>query len=143
MMYFLFFSSSRRHTRCALVTGVQTCALPIYVLMSISNNPPAYEAISLHIEDLIAEAHNFLDGEPIKAQGQADAVGKLLDMIRQAKKAADEQRVIEKKPHDDAAKAVQTKYKPLIDKCELAASVATKALVPWLEHLEEIGRAHV
>src|SRR3546814_4376777 len=29
-MYFFFFSSRRRHTRCALVTGVQTCALPIY-----------------------------------------------------------------------------------------------------------------
>src|SRR3546814_2861131 len=26
----VFFSSRRRHTRCALVTGVQTCALPIY-----------------------------------------------------------------------------------------------------------------
>src|SRR3546814_19209826 len=25
-----FFSSRRRHTRCTLVTGVQTCALPIY-----------------------------------------------------------------------------------------------------------------
>src|SRR3546814_17333057 len=32
-MYILvfFFSSRRRHTRCALVTGVQTCALPISV----------------------------------------------------------------------------------------------------------------
>src|SRR3546814_13245887 len=29
-----FFSSRRRHTRCALVTGVQTCALPI-------SRPPA------------------------------------------------------------------------------------------------------
>src|SRR3546814_7045186 len=28
---FFFFSSRRRHTRCALVTGVQTCALPISV----------------------------------------------------------------------------------------------------------------
>src|SRR3546814_10820458 len=27
--WFFFFSSRRRHTRCALVTGVQTCALPI------------------------------------------------------------------------------------------------------------------
>src|SRR3546814_6901891 len=27
--FFFFFSSRRRHTRCALVTGVQTCALPI------------------------------------------------------------------------------------------------------------------
>src|SRR3546814_20359596 len=28
-MVFFFFSSRRRHTSCALVTGVQTCALPI------------------------------------------------------------------------------------------------------------------
>src|SRR3546814_2183432 len=27
--FYIVFSSSRRHTRCALVTGVQTCALPI------------------------------------------------------------------------------------------------------------------
>src|SRR3546814_10478812 len=30
MVVFFFLSSRRRHTRCALVTGVQTCALPIY-----------------------------------------------------------------------------------------------------------------
>src|SRR3546814_14927572 len=29
ILYLFFFSSRRRHTRCALVTGVQTCALPI------------------------------------------------------------------------------------------------------------------
>src|SRR3546814_6919522 len=29
LIVFFFFSSRRRHTRCALVTGVQTCALPI------------------------------------------------------------------------------------------------------------------
>src|SRR3546814_2433784 len=29
MFYIFFFSSRRRHTSCALVTGVQTCALPI------------------------------------------------------------------------------------------------------------------
>src|SRR3546814_2036528 len=29
LFFFCFFSSRRRHTRCALVTGVQTCALPI------------------------------------------------------------------------------------------------------------------
>src|SRR3546814_9096247 len=31
----MFFSSRRRHTRCALVTGVQTCALPIYVAPTV------------------------------------------------------------------------------------------------------------
>src|SRR3546814_19322126 len=29
VLFYFFFSSRRRHTRCALVTGVQTCALPI------------------------------------------------------------------------------------------------------------------
>src|SRR3546814_938988 len=29
LLLIFFFSSRRRHTRCALVTGVQTCALPI------------------------------------------------------------------------------------------------------------------
>src|SRR3546814_10546337 len=33
-----FFSSRRRHTRCALVTVVQTCALPIYA----AGNLPAW-----------------------------------------------------------------------------------------------------
>src|SRR3546814_1486437 len=33
-----FFSSRRRHTRCALVTGVQTCALPIYVVHGIDGD---------------------------------------------------------------------------------------------------------
>src|SRR3546814_6303584 len=31
-----FFSSRRRHTRCALMTGVQTCALPIWPSCCIS-----------------------------------------------------------------------------------------------------------
>src|SRR3546814_7664133 len=30
VLYIFFVSSRRRHTRCALVTGVQTCALPIF-----------------------------------------------------------------------------------------------------------------
>src|SRR3546814_3880759 len=34
-----FFSSRRRHTRCALVTGVQTCALPISVRRPQDHRP--------------------------------------------------------------------------------------------------------
>src|SRR3546814_9688659 len=35
-MCIFFFSSRRRHTRCALVTGVQTCALPIFTRNRLS-----------------------------------------------------------------------------------------------------------
>src|SRR3546814_10511383 len=44
--FFFFFSSRRRHTRCALVTGVQTCALP--------------SALRTRIDALVAE--HGLDG---------------------------------------------------------------------------------
>src|SRR3546814_12228812 len=40
-VFFFFFSSRRRHTRCALVTGVQTCALPI----AIGGNQAAFGEI--------------------------------------------------------------------------------------------------
>src|SRR3546814_1658079 len=36
--FFFFFSSRRRHTRCALVTGVQTCALPICIVWALDKN---------------------------------------------------------------------------------------------------------
>src|SRR3546814_1213787 len=39
--FVFFFSSRRRHTRCALVTGVQTCALPIFVDADHDNSFPA------------------------------------------------------------------------------------------------------
>src|SRR3546814_9939662 len=41
-LFCFFFSSRRRHTRCALVTGVQTCALPISV--PGVDRPPAHNA---------------------------------------------------------------------------------------------------
>ena len=98
--------------------------------------PTPFDAHQANVEDLIAEAKNWLDGEPIATQGQADAVGVLLDSIRKASKDVDEQRKVEKKPHDDAGKAVQALWTPLLSKCDLAAATAKKALTPWLLKLQ-------
>src|SRR3546814_17270442 len=49
---FFFFSSRRRHTRCALVTGVQTCALPIYRSLR-----PRIAVIVLHKTGVGAQFH--------------------------------------------------------------------------------------
>src|SRR3546814_19932755 len=46
--FFFFFSSRRRHTRCALVTGVQTCALPISFQVIIGLTMISY-AVNLFI----------------------------------------------------------------------------------------------
>src|SRR3546814_3039367 len=49
-MSIFFFSSRRRHTSCALVTGVQTCALPICLIGAGAARPAALVRRANHIE---------------------------------------------------------------------------------------------
>src|SRR3546814_10721352 len=64
---FCFFSSRRRHTRCALVTGVQTCALPIYPYLprveGVVTNVRAHKAeptwVQIDVEVEGAETQTF------------------------------------------------------------------------------------
>src|SRR3546814_4417457 len=79
-MFFFFFSSRRRHTRCALVTGVQTCALPIY-LRSTAGTRGNGE----HMSDLLkwaAAGKRLTDRElgELAASAETDA---LLDAARE------------------------------------------------------------
>jgi hypothetical protein len=108
------------------------------------NQPPeptAFDAFTAHIGDLFEEAKNHLDGAGINSEAEAEAVSKLLDLIRTASKDADKARTEEKKPHDDAAKAVQARWKPLLEKADLAVSTCKKALAPWLEKKDAEARA--
>lgn len=76
-----------------------------------ANNPPeptAREAISTHIADLLVEAHAWADGTLVESQAQADEASRLIEDLRKAAKAGDDQRVAEKKPFDDGAAEVQT-----------------------------------
>src|SRR3546814_9268341 len=54
---FFFFASRRRHTRCALVTGVQTCALPICWRMVV--DPKGKPSVS-HWEMIAVEGDRAL-----------------------------------------------------------------------------------
>src|SRR3546814_15935444 len=61
---FFFFSSRRRHTRCALVTGVQTCALPIYAAAITSDLRHSISEIAVQLQligklDLVRESHSI------------------------------------------------------------------------------------
>src|SRR3546814_6365833 len=49
-MVSIFFASRRRHTRCALVTGVQTCALPILRILDDLGLMARFEALPQHRE---------------------------------------------------------------------------------------------
>src|SRR3546814_4118251 len=52
--FFFFFSSRRRHTRCALVTGVQMCALPILAFTREDQRAAGALVISVAIGQEIA-----------------------------------------------------------------------------------------
>src|SRR3546814_10296526 len=82
-MYFFivifFFSSRRRHTRCALVTGVQTCALPIFeVCFPIIDPELAARAKGEALDNYLADNLNAwelrADGSYHKLQPESDAM---------------------------------------------------------------------
>lgn len=95
------------------------------------NNPPAFEAHRVNIEDLRAEAEAWLDGKAVASAEEAEGLNTLLDLARQAAKAADDARAAEKKPHLDAGKAVDAQWKPLVDAAQRIVDCAKKALTPW------------
>src|SRR3546814_2775233 len=65
-----FFSSRRRHTRCALVTGVQTCALPILNDMNKAENGEDVVVASAlwHMEPAIDHAIAQVNAGTFKAE---------------------------------------------------------------------------
>src|SRR3546814_7424250 len=69
-----FFSSIRRHTRCALVTGVQTCALPILILVCVKTDTevqPAWKGVSIVLVE--ADREGFQRGRNLDKIGQDEA----------------------------------------------------------------------
>lgn len=92
------------------------------------NAPPPHEAFAMEIEELFSMVAS---AGPVTTDEQDAQMDALLDDIRKARKATDEQRAKEKKPHDDAGKAVQALYKPLLDKADRASDEAKKLLTPY------------
>src|SRR3546814_9643516 len=65
--FLLFFSSRRRHTSCALVTGVQTCALPIFAYMEAVTMPLEWADFPEQARDLF-QAFRSQAGEELVLQ---------------------------------------------------------------------------
>jgi hypothetical protein len=96
------------------------------------NQPPPVDAMGLHVEDLFQLVSDTLAGvDAVKNDEQDAALDGLLDDFRKARKDADEYRAAEKRPHDEAAKAVQAKWKPLLDRCDMATAEIKAKLTPY------------
>src|SRR3546814_17050427 len=80
-----FFSSGRRHTGCALVTGVQTCALPICL---DGDDPAALPRLLQQLRGELGRMHEHeprlagVDAMPDAAAIQLDEAGLLLERVR-------------------------------------------------------------
>lgn len=104
------------------------------------NQPPAIEAFSMALDDAYSTAKDFLDGAPIENQGQADAVGRILSEVKKLRKDADAARADEKAPHLAATRAVDAKWKPLLDRCDAVEKAAKAPLTAYLNKLAEEQR---
>jgi hypothetical protein len=114
------------------------------------NNPPKptqFDTVKEKIEDLYGEAKDWLDGEPIANQEQANEVQKLMRLIQAAEKEADEARKDEARPHDEAKAAIQERYNILIGKTKAVTGLTVRAidackqaLKPWLLKVDEENR---
>lgn len=114
--------------------------------------PTPFDLSKQEIDDLFDEAKNWLDGAGVQSQADADGVSKLIDKLRKAANLADERRIEMKRPHDEAAAAVQEMFNPLIaglkdkkaktkGRAVIAIETAKAALAPWLEAVEAKQRA--
>src|SRR3546814_10807030 len=74
---FFFFSSRRRHTRCALVTGVQTCALPILEIQ-VPDGLDALDGADIIIVPAWNDPHHSVPASLREALQRANADGKLI-----------------------------------------------------------------
>lgn len=104
--------------------------------------PTPYEAARERIETLYQQAADYLDGEPLATQGQADDVSKLMRMISEEIAVAEAARKAEKAPHDAIIKEIQDRWNLLVGdtktvtgKAVLAVATCKKALAPWLQKL--------
>lgn len=111
-------------------------------MTTLLKNAPAEPSVLFaeEIDDLMAEARQWLDGEPISTEQQAEGVSSLLNRLRRVSKGADEARKAEKEPHLEAGRAVDAKWKPITSKADLAAATCKQALAPWLQRIEDENR---
>src|SRR3546814_5102778 len=75
-MFVFFFSSRRRHTRCALVTGVQTCALPICFAAAVAEIRADFGDLSILFSGMIGSSRGWIEAPYVSCPA---TLGNLVD----------------------------------------------------------------
>jgi hypothetical protein len=100
------------------------------------NQPPPHAPFLIEAEDLRTESSNWLDGNDIQSDADADGVAQLINMASDLEKRAEAARVVLTKPLDERKKAIMDDFRPVGTACDLIKSVGKKAMTKWLQKKE-------
>lgn len=114
--------------------------MTVEMVAQIGHNRTPFDLVKDAIEDLYGEAKQWLDGEPVTAKDQAEALNTLETKVRDAAKEAEKRRKEEAKPFDDGKAEVQARYKPVQAKADAALDAIKAALKPYLLELDRQQR---
>src|SRR5215472_4720986 len=106
------------------------------------NKPPAdvptHEQLKEQIDTVAGEAKQFLEGEAITEQYQADLIANCADRLQELHKAATKLRDAEKEPYDTAVKAIVHRWSPLLLAAEAYKNLKYKLITPWTQKQQRI-----
>jgi hypothetical protein len=92
----------------------------------------SFDGLKDRIEDLARDAQALIDAGPAPDQSAADRASDLANRLAELHKSADIARAAEKRPHDEAAKAVQAKWTPLMGVAEIYKRIKASVITPFL-----------
>lgn len=104
------------------------------VPMQGHNKPPlddSFEGLLERVNDLSIEAERRLKGPPIADQAEADRIANLADRLAELWNKAEDQRKAGRKPHEDALKAIQARWLPLLTAAEVYKKLKYVLLTPF------------
>lgn len=92
----------------------------------------SFDALKDRIEDLARDAQSLIEAGAAADQNAADRASDLANRLAELQKQAEAARAAEKKPHDEAAAAVQAKWKPLLGTADIYRRIKEAVITPFL-----------
>ncbi|MDB5726629.1 MAG: hypothetical protein JWQ16_3383 [Novosphingobium sp.] len=92
----------------------------------------SFDGLKDRIEDLARDAESLIKAGAATDQSSADRASDLANRLAELHKQADGSRATEKRPHDEAAKAVQAKWTPLLSTAEIYKRIKSAVITPFL-----------
>lgn len=100
----------------------------------------SFEGLSDRITDLARDAERLIAAGGAKSQDEADRASDLANRLGELRNKADGARAAEKKPHDEASKAVQAKWLPVLSIADVYKRVKAAVVTPFLVEQDRVRR---